>query len=551
MNAHNTDIVLGPLLRYVGTTTATVWVETRAPHEVEVLGHRARTFQVEGHHYALVLIEDLQPGSAHPYEVRLDGHLAWPPSDGRPGPVIRTREGERQARLVFGSCRVGAPESVPYTHDPDDHPAGLGVDALWAYSRLLQEDGAQWPDGLLLLGDQVYADEVPPEIEAFIRARRDVSEPPGEEIADFEEYTRLYRETWSDPDIRWLLSTVPTTMIFDDHDVNDDWNISESWVKEMRSLPWWEERITGAFMAYWLYQHLGNLSPPELAEEALFREVQQDDDAGPRLRTFARMCDRETAASRWAYHRDFGRSRLLVIDSRAARVLVDGRRDMIDADEWDWIAQHAQGSFDHLILATTLPAFMPHGIHHLEAWSEAVCDGQWGSLAARLGERLRRAVDLEHWAAFQRSFEQLVDLLRDVSRGIEGEPPATITILSGDVHTTYVANVDLGPDAGPSRVNQIVCSPFRNPLTPLERRVVKATGSRAAATAFSALARACRVPPPAAAWKLVSRPTYDNSIGELELDERAAHVTISRTAAQDEGRPRLSVVHTQWLSGAG
>ena len=36
----------------------------------------------------------------------------------------------------------------------------------------------------------------------------------------------LYRESWSDPDIRWLLSTVPTTMIFDDHDVNDDWNIS-------------------------------------------------------------------------------------------------------------------------------------------------------------------------------------------------------------------------------------------------------------------------------------------------------------------------------------
>ncbi len=122
---------------------------------------------------------------------------------------------------------------------------------------------------------------------AFIRARRDVAEPPGDEIADFEEYARLYREAWSDPDIRWLLATVPTTMIFDDHDVTDDWNISESWVAEMRARPWWEERITGAFMAYWVYQHLGNLSPPELAEESLFREVQEDDDAGPRLRAFA------------------------------------------------------------------------------------------------------------------------------------------------------------------------------------------------------------------------------------------------------------------------
>ena len=165
-------------------------------------------------------------------------------------------------------------------------------------------------------------------------------------------------------------------------------------------------------MAYWLYQHLGNLSPPELAEETLLKQVRQDEDAGPRLREFARRCDRESAASRWAYHRDFGRSRLLVIDSRAARVLREGRREMVDADEWDWIVEHARGSFDHLIVVTTLPAFAPPGIHHLEAWSEAICDGCWGSVAARLGERLRRAVDLEHWAAFQRSFEQLVDLLR-------------------------------------------------------------------------------------------------------------------------------------------
>ena len=91
--------------------------------------------------------------------------------------------------------------------------------------------------------------------------------PPGEQIADFEEYTRLYRESWSEPDIRWLLSTVPTVMIFDDHDVHDDWNISWLWVEEMRAKPWWEARITGAFMAYWIYQHLGNLSPPELEDD--------------------------------------------------------------------------------------------------------------------------------------------------------------------------------------------------------------------------------------------------------------------------------------------
>src|SRR5690349_16801760 len=102
-------LVLGPLLRYVGTTMATVWVETSAPTTLEVLGHRARTFQVHGHHYALVVIEGLTPGTVTPYDVRLDGEVVWPPADGRPLPAIHTREGERSALLAFGSCRVMAP----------------------------------------------------------------------------------------------------------------------------------------------------------------------------------------------------------------------------------------------------------------------------------------------------------------------------------------------------------------------------------------------------------------------------------------------------------
>ncbi len=226
-------IVVGPLLRYVGTTSATVWVETDGPAEVEVLGHRASTFEIASHHYALVLIDDLEPGTITRYEVRLDGTPAWPPDDGRPPCAIHTRSGERQSRLIFGSCRVGAPQREPYTRPPTDDPAGVGVDALYAYARQLQESGTRWPDGLVLLGDQVYADAVPPETAAFIRARRDVTNAPGEEVADFEEYTRLYRESWSDPDIRWLFSTVPSTMIFDDHELSDDWNISWRWVDEM------------------------------------------------------------------------------------------------------------------------------------------------------------------------------------------------------------------------------------------------------------------------------------------------------------------------------
>ena len=67
------ELLLGPLLRYTGSTQATVWVETDAPCEVAVLDARERTFCVEGHHYALVVLSDLDEGSVRPYEVALDG----------------------------------------------------------------------------------------------------------------------------------------------------------------------------------------------------------------------------------------------------------------------------------------------------------------------------------------------------------------------------------------------------------------------------------------------------------------------------------------------
>ncbi len=46
-------------------------------------------------------------------------------------------------------------------------------------------------------------------------------------------------------------------MVIDDHEVADDWNISEAWIEEMRMHPWWNEQIIGGHASYWIYQHLG------------------------------------------------------------------------------------------------------------------------------------------------------------------------------------------------------------------------------------------------------------------------------------------------------
>ncbi len=134
-------MVLGPMLRYVGPTEATVWLETSAACEAEVLSRRARTFAVQGHHYALVVLDGLEPGRAYGYEVRLDGDPAWPEPGSRfPPSVLRTLGGGRPLRLAFGSCRVAAPTEPRWRRFPDGQR--LGVDALRALALRLARSPA-------------------------------------------------------------------------------------------------------------------------------------------------------------------------------------------------------------------------------------------------------------------------------------------------------------------------------------------------------------------------------------------------------------------------
>jgi hypothetical protein len=540
-----TDLVLGPMLRYVEERRATIWVEVDEPAEVQVLGHAARTFEVEGHHYAIVLVEGLAPGSTSEYTVTVNGLRVWPPPGaGTPQSVIRTPApgGRQRLRLAFGSCRLAMPQHPPYTLPRRSSRSGRGVDALRALAlRLASRPPEDRPDLLLLLGDQVYADAISPATRAFIRGRRDVSRPPGEQAADFQEYTHLYREAWTEPAVRWLLSTVPTAMILDDHEVHDDWNTSAAWVAYMRAQPWWDERITGALASYWLYQHVGNLSPDELAADPVYREVREATDATAMLRAHAHRTDRGSGGWRFSYHRDLGRTRLLAIDSRCGRVLEPGHRSMLAEEEWRWLERHATGGFDHLLVATTLPFALPPAAHYLEAWSEAVCDGAWGRLAARAGERLRRGIDLEHWAAFHRSFNRLGTVLGEVAAGGRGPRPAAIVILSGDVHYAYLAKARPGRSAATaSPVYQAVCSPYRNELVGWLRVANRVAFSAPAAWLTRALAHLAGVEPDALAWRILRGPYFDNQVGILELEGRAARLRVEgAVAGAGGGPPRL------------
>jgi hypothetical protein len=413
-----------------------------------------------------VVTTGLEPGRTYPYEVRLDGERSWPPANAEfPPSVIRTLTPGAELDVAFGSCRVALPHEPPYTLTPDEDERGREWDALYALAlRMRNESTARWPDRLLMLGDQVYVDEGSPRVRDSIRARRDTSAPPGLGVQDFEEYAWVYRESWADPVIRWLLSTVPSAMVWDDHDMHDDWNISERW----------------------------------------FDGVRGASDAGPLLCEFARRAEHEVEGTRWSYRRDWGPVRLVMVNSRAGRVLGDTRhrhhehkRAMIDDHEWEWLEQQCTGDVEHLPIGSSLPILVMH---------------------------------------------RMARLLEDVAAGRRGQPPATICLLGGDVHHAFLAEVAFRRGTHVrSRVVQAVCSPFRNDLDRRERRVVRFAASRPGRAIGRALAATARVEDRGIRWRVTDGPYVDNQVATLRIRGSALEVDIDKTVAGDP-HPRLERV---------
>jgi phosphodiesterase/alkaline phosphatase D-like protein len=519
-------LLLGPVLRHVGRTTATVWVQTSCPAEVEVLGCRASTFTVCQQHYALVEVSGLEPNSVTTYQVHLDGELVWPrPGSPWPDSQIRTRGARAVVRVVFGSCRRAKP------HDPAV-AAAIGTDALDGLAaRMAALAPQEWPDALLLLGDQVYADEPTPQTQRWLDSHRDTTAPPGHEVADFTEYVRLYLESWSDPPIRWLMSTVPTAMIFDDHDVRDDWNTSAAWRNWITAQPWWRGRIRGALVSYWIYQHVGNLSPEHRHTDVTWRAVQDANaDAWPVLRGMADAADSDAAAVRWSFRWDIDGVRLVVIDTRCGRVLTEGRRAMLDDAEFTWVEDAVSADAhqaDHVLVGCSLPWLLAPAVHDLESANEVAC-AQGGALA----ERIRQTLDLEHWAAFRDSFDRLTALLRRVAA--EPDAPATISVLSGDVHHSYVARADFNGAAVGSPVYQLVSSALHHGLPWYAPPLLRAGWSPVLAAVARSVARRFGVPDPALSWRLLSNTVFDNAVSTLVFSTRNATLIVE--SSKDGGQ---------------
>lgn len=96
------------------------------------------------------------------------------------------------------------------------------------------------------------------------RAQRDLCRNEPKAMEKHAERMKLFRQ--SIPQVRRLLANVPSYMIFDDHEVTDDWNMTRDFCHGVYGRPLGVQVVQNALVAYALCQHWGNA--PEQFEPA-------------------------------------------------------------------------------------------------------------------------------------------------------------------------------------------------------------------------------------------------------------------------------------------
>ncbi|WP_347986427.1 hypothetical protein [Methylomonas sp. AM2-LC] len=132
------------------------------------------------------------------------------------------------------------------------HQSGLSSDEAGNHLLTFGEFAAMY---LFVFGNaQTW--QTPPNWEAIKDKHIQI---PEDKIQDYQNYTKSvvkFGETlWK---IRRLLANIPTYMIFDDHDVTDDWNITGHWYDKVRTSQLGRRMVSNALASYWAFQGWGN-----------------------------------------------------------------------------------------------------------------------------------------------------------------------------------------------------------------------------------------------------------------------------------------------------
>jgi hypothetical protein len=243
-----------------------------------------------------------------------------------------------------------------------------------------------------------------------------------------------------------LFAHQPTLMIFDDHDVTDDWNLTAEWEATAYGHPFSRRIIGNALLGYLLCQAWGN--DPERVAGPLSdaAELLATAPSGQRLDCAQQdgCIQRLLRFHQWDYQVDGGPS-LLVLDTRTRRWRNE-RRPARPSGLMDWesLTELQQSLLDHrsAVIVTPTPMF---GVKLIETIQK---------LFTLAGKPL--LVDAENWMAHRGTAQVLLNIFR------HSRTPGNYVVLSGDVHYSFVYDIQVRDRRRGPQLWQITSSGIKN-----------------------------------------------------------------------------------------
>ncbi|WP_236180290.1 alkaline phosphatase D family protein [Pseudomonas mosselii] len=211
-----------------------------------------------------------------------------------------------------------------------------------------------------------------------------------------------------------VLAHLPCLMIFDDHDITDDWNLSAQWEQTAYGHPFSRRIIGNALLGYLLCQGWGN-DPDGCA--ALVGQCRQLNEARDEL------IGELLRFQGWQYALPSDPP-LLVLDTRTRRWRSESNlgkpSGLLD---WEALSELQQALLDHpsAIIVSPAPIF---GVKLIETVQRVF---------SALGYPL--LVDAENWMAHRGAAQVILNIFR------HSRTPGHYVVLSGDVHYSFVYEV--------------------------------------------------------------------------------------------------------------
>lgn len=267
--------------------------------------------------------------------------------------------------------------------------------------------------------------------------------------------------------LRKVMANTPTYMLFDDHDVTDDWNYDVEWRANLPALG--KSVVASALVASVAFQAWGNRDDPKADQlisivERHYAERQRIQTTTDRYLKLMRDLELGLTAIDWSFVTPT-RPRVVFVDTRTKRERSDV--DVVATCTSDLGEVHrtpplnslllskaaiaqVEAKFDPakdpcLVIATPTPVFS-----HFAVEDAKNIPNLW--LRSR---KTRLKSDLEDWRSNPESFLRMIDLVFSLKK-------KTCLILSGDVHYSYSLRARVRRGADQVEVLQLCSSPFKN-----------------------------------------------------------------------------------------